>query len=64
MINEISNYIRSGFEMRHAECEFVKDYNAGTKVYALNGKVVKEEKLTTADYTLDFPKESTEVEEL
>lgn len=51
-INEISNYIRSGFEMRHATCEVIKDFEAGKKTYILDGKTVKEEKMTTADYTL------------
>lgn len=56
-INEYARQVNSGVEPRRGECEIIKDFDKGIKTAYLDGKVVLEEKLTTADYTLQFPDE-------
>lgn len=51
-INEVSRKVNQGFDVKHETCEVVKDFDNGTKKCYFNGKLVKEEKLTQADYTL------------
>ena len=56
-VNELSRIIHSGFEIRKAELEIVKDFGTGTKKGYLEGECVLTEKLTAADHVqkIEFP---------
>jgi hypothetical protein len=54
-INDLSRKINIGFTMKNEVCDVIKDFAAGTKKAYLNSKLVLDERLTAADYTLPFP---------
>lgn len=54
-IKDLSRKINTGFVMKNEMCEVVKDFTKGTKKAYFNGKLVLEDKLTAADFTLPFP---------
>ena len=54
-IGKLAREINSGFEMRNDTCEVVRNFETNTKQVLFKGKVVKEEKMTQADWALQFP---------
>lgn len=52
LINSLSNDIQTGHEMRHVDCEIVKDFEKGTKEYWFEGKLHDTVKLSAADHQL------------
>jgi len=56
-ISKLAREINSGFEMRNETCEVVRNFDSRKKQIYHRGKLVKEEAMTTADYTLPFPSE-------
>lgn len=61
-IGKVVREIHSGFEMRNETCEVIRNFSDSTKKSYFKSKLVKDEKLTTADFTLQFPEEPVEKE--
>lgn len=59
-ISKLAREINSGFEMRNETCEVVRNFDTRKKQIYNRGKLVKEEEMTTADYTLPFPSDDVE----
>ena len=53
-IGELCKAVRSGVETRTLEAEMVKDFNAATKRYFVDGKQIHEEAMTADELQLDF----------
>lgn len=60
-ISKLAREINTGFEMRNETCEVVRNFETNTKQVLYKGKLVKEEKMTQADYTLMFPETEEEL---
>lgn len=56
-INKVSREIDSKKEQRNAICDVIRDFSKGTKQCFLNGKLVKEDKLSASEYQLKIPME-------